>query len=75
MSSKDGVKPCRPYLPKNGIITVKKFTPWILCKLINCERAAMYAKSFSGKEQRTNSALMAEALTITTKRGFAQKRE
>ena len=33
----------------------------------------MYAKSFSAKEVRTNGALMAEALTISTKRGFASK--
>ena len=69
--SKDGVRPCRPYLPKNGILSLRKFTPWILAKLINCERSAMYAKAFSGKEARTNAAMMAEAIAITTNRSSA----
>jgi hypothetical protein len=72
--SKDGVRPCRPYLPKNGIISLRKFTPWILAKLINCERSAMYAKSFSSKESRTNAAMMAEAISITTNRSSAAKK-
>jgi hypothetical protein len=67
--SKDGVRPCRPFLPKNGIISLKKFTPWILAKLVNCERSSMYAKSFSQKEARTNLAMMAEAIAVTSTRG------
>jgi hypothetical protein len=67
--SKDGVRPVRPYLPKNGIISVKKFTPWILAKLVNCERGSMYAPSFSHKEARTNLAMMAEAVAVTSSRG------
>ena len=32
MCCKEGVRPARPYLPKNGIISVRRFTQWILMK-------------------------------------------
>eukprot|EP01091_Cochliopodium_minus_P010677 TRINITY_DN2882_c0_g1_i1.p1 TRINITY_DN2882_c0_g1~~TRINITY_DN2882_c0_g1_i1.p1 ORF type:complete len:569 (-),score=144.83 TRINITY_DN2882_c0_g1_i1:16-1722(-) len=53
IASKQGVKPWRPYLPKDGIIKKEDLHMWINMKLINAERAAMYAKEFSSRMSRT----------------------
>eukprot|EP01091_Cochliopodium_minus_P015030 TRINITY_DN5246_c0_g1_i1.p1 TRINITY_DN5246_c0_g1~~TRINITY_DN5246_c0_g1_i1.p1 ORF type:complete len:623 (-),score=164.50 TRINITY_DN5246_c0_g1_i1:39-1907(-) len=53
LASKRGVKPWRPFVPPDGLIEKKNFAPWFLTKLINAERAAMYAPEFSLKNART----------------------
>ena len=53
LACKRGVKPWRPYIPENGLIEKKVFASWFLTKLINAERAAMYAPEFSLKNSRT----------------------
>lgn len=71
VSCKDGVRPHRPYLPKNGIISVRKLSHWLLVKLVNAERASMYARSFSQRESRTSAAMLAEAVSLATTRAQA----
>lgn len=48
-----GVKPFRPYLPKEGLIPASELRAWLLTKCLNGERAAMYAPEFSQKLSRT----------------------
>ena len=53
IASKKGVKPWRPYLPKGGVIAKENLHKWLTLKMINAERAAMYAKEFYSKISRT----------------------
>lgn len=56
---KDGVPPCRPVIHNPPIYEHGTFfRDWLLTKLVNCERAAMYAPDFSHKDSRTRRALL-----------------
>lgn len=44
-----GVKPFRPYVPPDSLVPAEKIRPWLLTKVINAERGAMFAPEFSQK--------------------------
>lgn len=38
-----GVKPFRPFVPADGLVPADQIRAWLLTKVLNAERAAMYA--------------------------------
>ncbi len=48
-----GVKPFRPFVPAEGTVAAADMRAWLLTKVLNAERAAMYAPEFSQKLSRT----------------------
>jgi hypothetical protein len=53
IATKKEVKPCRPFLPKEGRVHKMELANFLLIKSINLERAAFYSSSFSTKSERT----------------------
>jgi RAP1 GTPase activating protein 1 len=52
-ASARGVKPFRPYVPADTLVPAPLLRQWLLTKILNAERAAMYAPEFSQKLSRT----------------------
>lgn len=48
-----GVKPFRPWIPKDQQVPAAEIREWLLTKVLNAERAAMYAPEFAQKLSRT----------------------
>jgi RAP1 GTPase activating protein 1 len=48
-----GVKPFRPYIPDDTMVPAGEIREWLLTKVLNAERGAMYAPEFSQKLSRT----------------------
>jgi hypothetical protein len=44
-----GVKPFRPFVPDDGLVPADQIRAWLLTKVLNAERAAMYSSEFSQK--------------------------
>ena len=53
IASDRGVKPWRPLLPRGATLAKSRFAEWFLVKLLNAERAAMYASQFHVPLTRT----------------------
>eukprot|EP01104_Vermistella_antarctica_P004499 TRINITY_DN14935_c0_g1_i1.p1 TRINITY_DN14935_c0_g1~~TRINITY_DN14935_c0_g1_i1.p1 ORF type:complete len:686 (+),score=146.16 TRINITY_DN14935_c0_g1_i1:220-2277(+) len=69
---KPGVMPMEPFIPGNklGQQVLKKgpyFREFLLAKVINAERTAMYAPEFKNKMSRTRKALLTDLLSKFTK--------
>jgi len=63
LASKIGVSPYGPSMPGNGVYEKStKLREFILCKLINGERSAMYAPDFKGKIISTRKQTLRELL-------------
>jgi RAP1 GTPase activating protein 1 len=57
--AKDGVRPFGPPLPDPPVFDCNQtFSDWISAKLVNAERASMYAQTFATKMARTKTALL-----------------
>lgn len=57
--AKDGVRPFGPPLPDPPVFDCNQaFSDWITAKLVNAERASMYAQTFATKMARTKTALL-----------------
>jgi RAP1 GTPase activating protein 1 len=48
-----GVRPFRPFVPEDGLVPAPEIRSWLLTKVLNAERAAMFAPEFSQKLSRT----------------------
>jgi len=65
IANKAGVKPHRPHLPNPAVFQKNnKFRSFLLCKLINSERAALDSPEFKHKALRTRSDLLKEIINI-----------
>jgi len=56
--AKAGVRPFGPPLPEPPIFDATTLRTWLLTKLINAERAAMFAPTFSNKMRRTRNEVL-----------------
>jgi hypothetical protein len=57
--AKDGVRPFGPPLPDPPVFDANQtFSDWMSAKLVNAERASMYAQTFATKMARTRNALL-----------------
>ena len=57
--AKEGVRPFGPPLPDPPLFDAgQPFADWLAAKLVNAERASMYARTFATKMSRTRTALL-----------------
>jgi len=68
IAHKQGVRPSSPFLPTPAIFPKSDyFRQFLLTKLINCERAALFAPEFAEKLQRTRTLLLRDIISSTEK--------
>ena len=68
VATKPGVPAFGPDIPHNSLVEEEKFKDWFLTKLINGQRAAMYAPNFKKKLQGTRVELLASYFETFKKR-------
>jgi len=64
ISTKPGVVPFHPFIVSSGVYPMSnEFRDFLLAKLVNANRAAMYAKDFSNKHERTRKMMLKDLLS------------